>query len=214
MNTSMFRAIGLSFLVGALMTGPARAGNLVTNGSFEQPVVTDPHGWDIFDVIPGWQLARGAKIELQRGYAGWLPADADQLLELDSDLDGPGGDMNGEPASSAVFQDLVTVVGQQYELTFAFSPRPGVANNVLEIQWDGAVVDTLSADGSGLSNTDWQYYTYYLTATAETTRLEFGDLSVSDSLGTFIDDVSVVPEPASVMLILGGAAALLRKRPS
>jgi hypothetical protein len=213
MKANTLPTIALGIFVGIMTTGIAAADDIVLNGSFELPAVDNPENWDIFDSIPGWGLLRGPKIELQRGVNGWLPADGDQYIELDSDLDGPGGGMHGEPASSAVFQDLVTSVGQEYELTFAFSPRPGVADNALEIKWDGTVVDTLSADGTGLSNTDWQYYSYELTAAAELSRLEFGDLSVSDSLGTFVDDVSVVavPEPASLCVLLTAAALLLRR---
>ena len=145
---------------------------------------------------------------------GWLPAEGQQYIELDSDIDGPGGPLHGEAASSAVYQDLPTVVGLVYELTFAFSPRPGVADNALDISWGGAPVDVLTANGSGRSNTVWQYHTYQLTATSDSTRLEFGDASASDSLGTFLDDVSVVvvPEPAGLILLTGGLVLALRRR--
>lgn len=203
-------------LLAACLAGPlaAHAENIVQNGGFELPIVTDPHNWDIFEEISGWQLVRGENIELHRGVNGWLPAEGAQYLELDSDFDGPGGSMSGEPASSAVFQDLPTQVGCLYDLTFAFSPRPGVSDNTLEIKWDGEIVDVLTADGTGLCNTNWQYYTYRLTAGSESSRLEFGDLSVSDSLGTFVDDVSVtfVPEPLSAILLACGVVSLCQRK--
>ncbi|MBU0638632.1 MAG: DUF642 domain-containing protein [Planctomycetes bacterium] len=204
----------LAMILG-LLTTTAYADNLVVNGSFEEPVVDHTAQWNIYQIIPGWQIERGPSIELQRGVYGWQPAVGDQWLELDSDIDGPNGSMHGEDASTAVFQNLDTVVGQDYELSFAFSPRPGVSDNVLEITWDGQVLDTLTADGSGLCNTDWQYYTYAVTATADTTVLGFGDRSVSDSLGTFVDDVSVVvPEPASLILLTIGLIVAARRQAS
>ncbi len=213
MKTTSISKFGLAAIVALSVVGSADA-DIVFNGSFEQTVVNNGGTWDIFPSIPGWQLSRGPGIELQRGVSGWLAAEGAQYIELDSDIDGPGGPLHGEDASSAVYQDLATVAGQIYELTFAFSPRPGVADNALEIKWGGAPVDVLTADGSGRGNTAWQYHTYQLTAPSDSTRLEFGDLSVSDSLGTFVDDVSVtvVPEPAGLALLTGGLVLGLRRR--
>lgn len=210
----LYRKLTLSLIATLVAAGTTLADNIIINGDFELPAVTDSHNWDIFTSIPGWQLCRGPSMELQRGVRGWDPAGGAQHLELDSDIDGPGGSLQGEDASSAIYQDLATEAGRFYELTFAFSPRPGVADNTLEILWDGSIIDTLTASGAGLSNTDWEYYTYDLSASSDLTRLEFGDRSVSDSLGTFIDDVSVrvVPEPASLLLLFSGA--ILRRRPA
>ncbi len=201
------------------IAGPAAlADNIVINGSFEQNAVTAQSGWDIFTTLPGWKLARGPSIELQRNVRGWAAADGQQYLELDTDIDGPLGSMSfsgDEDASSAVYQDVATTPGEQYELRFAFSPRPGVAGNDLEVKFDDIVIDTLTADGSSLSNTDWQYFTYTVTATSDSTRLEFGDVGPSDSLGTFIDNVSlvaIVPEPAGLLLLTGGVLLASRRR--
>ena len=38
----------------------------------------------------------------------------------------------------------------------------------------------------------WQYFTYPVTATASTTRLQFDDVSSNDSLGTYIDSATLV----------------------
>lgn len=200
----------------ALATGTiAQADSIVTNGSFEVTPVSVSTTWDIFDSIAGWKLVRGPKIEVQRNVRGWQSADGDQYLELDGDIDGPGGTLGYEDASSAIYQDLVTEPGQTYLLTFAFSPRPGVADNALEIRWDGTLLGTLRADGSGLSTTNWAYFTYEVSTASAATRLEFGDVSASDSLGTFLDDVTVsaVPEPTSLMLLIGGVMFALRRRP-
>ena len=217
MHANSHSRIGLGIIVSliAVCTAGADIINIVENSSFETPEISNGRHWNIFASIPGWQLSRGPAIEIQRGVNGWAAADGAQLLELDADIDGPGGGMHGEDASTAIFQDLNTLAGQDYQLTFAFSPRPGVADNALEILWDGQLVDTLSADGRGLSNTDWSYHTYILPATDVTTRLEFGDLSESNSLGTFIDDISVtahIPEPASLVLLAMGSLPLLHKR--
>lgn len=208
-----FVALALSTAM-TCTVGSTLAGNIVFNGSFEDPVVTNGAKWDIFTPgIPGWTISRGPSIELHRGVNGWLPAEGSQYLELDSDIDGPGGAMNGDDASFAIYQDISTLPGVWYDLEFAFSPRPGVSDNVLEVWWGGSLIDTIAASGVGLSNTQWTYYTYQVQASGTTTRLEFGDAGVSDSLGTFLDDVRVVPEPASIaFLAIVGAIAVGRRR--
>jgi hypothetical protein len=217
----MVRGISLRFGIVLCMTVAAAAvahadiNNLVINGSFEDATIAQGGQWDIFTSLTGWGVARGPALEVQRGVEAWVPAGGQQYVELDSDVDGPNGTITHDNASSAIFQDIVTLPGREYELRFAFSPRPGVADNALEVKWNGVVLDTLHADGTGLSNTSWTYHTYVVPADLAQTRLEFGDRSASDSLGTFVDDVSVfvvVPEPAGILMLVGGVATLLRRR--
>lgn len=201
---TLFLATLMTFNV---MPASAQPINIVVNGSFEQPLVTTTQHWDIYtsEEIPGWYVEwmlgtdtypDDAYIELQKTGgeipSGWTAAEGDQWAELDSDWDGPGGGLSGEPASIRIYQDLTTAPGVTYTLRFAFSPRPGVADNKLQVKWAGEVVDTISADGSGLTSTDWRYYEYNVAASGTTTRLEFADLSNPDSLGTFLDDVSII----------------------
>jgi len=154
------------------MVQPAIAAeeNLVVNGSFESG-------------SSGWQLFAGPSIEVQVGQAG-NPYSGTKLVELDS------------TAVSGIYQDLPTQVGRTYKLTFAFSPRPGVEDNKLNVRWGDTVVAQLAKSGAGLSNTQWQIYTYDLKATSPSTRLSFDDLNErSDSLGAYIDAVSLVAKP-------------------
>jgi hypothetical protein len=190
--------------------------DIVTNGSFENADLGS-RSWAIFPSIEGWNVLAGSEsvvrngivgIEVQRNAAG-SPFDGTNLVELDS---------NG---NTGIFQDLATQVGKKYKLEFAFSPRPGIAENLLNIKWGDQLVASLSASGTGLSNTNWQTFSYDLIAKSATTRLSFDNFgSNSDSFGTYIDAVRVthvtaVPEPASIMGLLAfGAfgATSLRKR--
>ena len=193
----LFSVLFLSFATLSL-----RASNIVVNGSFEDPAL--PNGsWSLFTTIPGWSLASGPYIEVQNHVTG-DPYDGNQFVELDS------------TAESAIFQDLSTVAGVQYYLSFAFSARPGVPVNIMGVSWDGSPVTTVSADGSALSNTSWTVYSFTVAATQSTTRLQFSGLGPSDGLGEYLDAVSVqqTPEPSSIMLCFGGllfAAAKYRK---
>ena len=171
----------------------ASGNNIVLNGGFENPFLP-ADSFAYFSSIPGWQLAFGNAVEIQSGIAGAPYQDA-QFAELDS------------TASSGIYQDLATIPGAQYDLSFAFSPRPGIPSiqNQLQVLWGGEVIATIGpAGGTDLQNTVWTVYNYELTAHGESTRLEFADMGPSDSFGTYIDAISVitaVPEPASFALI-------------
>jgi hypothetical protein len=179
----------------------------VVNGDFEAPVVGASQGWDIYDSgytglgwtvewrsdVPatwgGWDRPNPAHLELHRGVNNWQPYDGDQHAELDTDWNDHVGSLNNEPASVKIYQDLATCPGETYVLTYAWSPRPGHADNSIEVYWDGNLIATHS--GSGGSNTTWAAPSHNVTATDYTTRLEFVETGTNNSLGMFLDAVSV-----------------------
>jgi hypothetical protein len=148
-----------------------------------------------------------ANVELQHNVQGWVPAEGSQYAELDTDWDGPGGSINGEPATVKIYQDIRTIPGDTYTISFYFSPRPDTdaSNNILEVKAGSNVIATISAPGS--SSLNWTLYTYNFTATNNVTRLQFADLGTPDSLGVFLDGVSlrcvtIIPPTAAVHPIL------------
>ena len=195
----------LNVALNAMPVQTSNSGNIVVNGGFEEPVVEHTAKWDIYSSmeIPGWSVEwmpgpgtyegytrpSDAYIELQRRVFGWTAIEGCQWAELGSDWDGPDSGLRFEPASIRIYQDLVTVPGEQYNLKFYFSPRPNtdISENVLRVTWDGTEVDTISLAGG--SDNIWTYYTYTLTATGYITRLEFADMGINNALGTFLDDV-------------------------
>jgi len=208
MKKIIFAAVSSAILLSAL---PALAETeLIANGGFEEPIVGAPEQWDIYitSEVPGWNIEwrpdipteynrfqrPDPKLELHAGVNGWLASEGGQYAELDTDWDGPGGSLNNEPASVKIYQDIPTADGEEYTLSFSFSPRPGTpaGDNVLEIWWDGVMVDSISRAGN--SQTDWSDHQYVLTATGPTTRVAFVDMGTANSLGTFLDDVSVIYE--------------------
>jgi hypothetical protein len=208
----IFWSLGLGLSLG--IAAPGLAANLVLNGSFEE-IALPNNTWTVFPwsppaplphnltSIPGWNLAPGSRIEIQRYVAG-SPAAGFQLLELDADFTQKG----------SIYQDILTEPNQTYLLKFAFSPRPstGISDNILQIKWGNQIVDTLSENGIGLLDTVWKYYTYKLPATSNTTRLEFSDRGTPNHVGTYIDDVTVesepVPEPTTVLGTLAFGAVV------
>lgn len=180
---------------------------LITNGSFEDPIVEAPLNWDIFlsTNVPGW-IAEWVSLipaeylgyprpvetylELHRNVLG--PAsDLEQYAELDTDWNDHEGTLSGEPASVKINQEIDTIPGETYKITYDFSPRPGTGsdNNILDLLIDGTSVKTVSGANAG-SQTSWVSYDYSFVATGETTVVQFADLGLQDSLGTFIDNVS------------------------
>jgi hypothetical protein len=175
----------------------------LVNGDFESPVVNQPtYKWDIFPSGTtglGWIVEWAgdytgaptpAYLELHRGVNGWTSYDGNQHAELDTDWQGVGS-AGGEKASVRIYQDLQTCPDQDYTLTFFYSPRPAHDDNVLAVYWDGGLVETYLADGSGNSNTVWTEVTLDVTASGLTTRLEFIEAGNPDSYGMFLDAVSV-----------------------
>jgi hypothetical protein len=191
--------------------------NRIMNGDFETPVVVTQQGWDVFpDGTPGmeWQVEwrsdipasynsndkpENGHLELHRGVNGWLPYSGEQYAELDSDWDGPAGSLVNEPASVVIFQHVETAIGQEYSLSYAFSPRPGAgsADNQLRVLINDVEVDLHIADGTENTNTEWTVYSFSFVATEELTKVAFEDAGTANSIGTFIDDVTlncVMPE--------------------
>jgi hypothetical protein len=181
--------------------------NLVADGGFEDPVVANAAKWDIFpSPVNGWQVdwrdagptsfgsqtrPETPNLELHRNVLG--PAsEGQQYAELDSDWGGPSDSGTGEPASISIYQSIATVAGAHYKLHFAFSPRPNTAanENDLQVKWDGGVVYDSGAVAGGGANV-WTAHDVDVVGTGSPVELRFTDLGAADSLGTFLDDVSV-----------------------
>lgn len=172
--------------------------NLFTNGGFEEPIVTNGQGWDIYndgEEDLGWDVAWNgafadapatAKLELQKQSAlGFAPYELLQYAELDADW----GYAQNEQASVVISQDIPTIVGNEYEISYAFSARPGTSagENILEVLVNGDVYDVQGPVAGG----GWQKYTVNFVATGESTTISFRDAGTPNSVGTFLDDVSV-----------------------
>lgn len=190
--------VAVAVIFGTVSLHPVTASpdNLVVNGDFEYPVVTASQKWDIYDSGTaglGWTVEWAgaysgapsiAKLELHRGVLG--PANTGfQYAELDTDW----GYANNEQASVKIYQDIETCVGGEYTLSYAWSPRPRHNNNGLKVYWGGILENTHS--GSGSSNPVWHIETIENLTGNGLTRLEFIETANPDSLGMFLDSVSL-----------------------
>ena len=176
----------------------------IANGEFDIPTVTHPQKWDIFEneEVPGWtaewyggsssysgQDRPSPKIEIHAGVNNWAPVD-NPYVELDSDWVGPDGNLNNEPASTTLSQQVPTIPGYQYTLSWKHSPRPKHNNNHLQVKVNGGEVFN-SGILSGSSGINWVTETHTFTANSDLTTISFTELGKADSFGMFLDDVSL-----------------------
>jgi hypothetical protein len=168
--------------------------NLLVNGSFEYPdYPMDSHLYDS-DAITGWIIVAG-DMEI----TSWYSADGDQNIELEGN--GPSG---------IIEQTFSTAIGTLYAYSFAYSDNPyhhladtarvdllDSLNNVIESQ----VVTGPGANST--SDVQWQTANGSFTATSTETTIRFTALNSNSvgGVGVCIDDVQVIPEPASTQLI-------------
>lgn len=165
--------------------------NLIVNGGFETPVVTDNGG--TYQLYPNatqtsWTVESGPGLEIQRNSVAGAPHNGVQLAELDS------------TASSSISQTITTVAGGKYRLHFWHSPRPNNPANDNAIAFTIQVVsptstiftDIVEASSAGGSNTVWTEYVYDFIAVSTSTKIIFTDAgSLSNTYGGYLDDVSM-----------------------
>lgn len=162
-------------------TPPTLGANIVTNNSFENNAIA-ANNWGLVSNLPGWSPTIQSVIEVQKLSNLFGSAD-DGAAWVELDSVGNGG----------IIQNLPTTTGKDYQLSFAYSPRPNVASssNGIALYWGGQLIDTISRTGG--SSNSWQTYTYNVKANSATTSLEFRAVGSSNGVGGFLDDVKVQP---------------------
>jgi|GEM_PF-5788194 len=198
---TIITAVSIIIMLTMVLVGNAEVGN----NSFETPVVKTSQKWDIFDSgTPGleWEVEwyggatsyKGvprpevAKLEFHRGVLG-NAQDGAQYIELDTDWEGPGGSLNNEPASVKITQEVELIAGCSYSLNYYWSPRPKHGDNKMNVYIDDSVVNSHS--GSGGSSPIWNYEQVAFEASENLVEIGFAETGTADSLGMFLDNVSV-----------------------
>jgi hypothetical protein len=211
----------------AFSAAAASAASLLVNGDFEDTSGSVPGtglangmalgdlasgpgaAWDVFTEIPGWKSNRGPGIEVQTARTGIItPQSGGHYVELDSHT--------ARNTNSNMFQDLMLDKGK-YELSFWYSPRKdNPRTNRIRYSVNGGALLAGGVTGPQASNGTsvgiWTLFseTFLVAADATDVRLAFNARGIDDTLGGFIDSVSVsaVPLPAAGLLLMGGMGGL------
>ena len=164
------------------------APNLVVNGSFEANAV-DNDRWTTFAAsqVPGWQSLNGERIEMwDSGHNGVASTDGTNHMELDYNR---GSNLDG------IYQDIQTVAGQTYQLTFDMRSRRSNFNSedeAVHVEWNG-----LALVGGGYratTNGEWTTITATVVGTGESDRILFRESAIpgaSNGLGPLLDNIAL-----------------------
>jgi hypothetical protein len=176
-----------------VVAAPAFAQNLLVNGSFEVPDY--PPGPNVNVPVTGWTVAPGPGFEVWDNFDG-PAADGAQHLELDVST------------CTTISQTIPTDGSTYYLIRFAFGARTFVADNRVEVLWNGQVVGSAAADGTSQSQIGWTYYSFQVLGGPGSSTLAIRNVDVCDGLGAMLDDVSVTARENIPMLGAGGLALL------
>ena len=221
----------LTFAASLFATSVALGQNLLINGSFEADGPTSALGITTVNssAISNWSLQTTAS---SSAYTVFLapslnepnPADGSHLLNI--------GGFGTTKGVGLLWQDFATIPGQTYDVAFSFGrgnndPTPTENVSVRASIFDiisgspsgGALsfIDSGSAPGTGTTGNLTQIG-FQFTATGNTSRLLFGDTSVSSGPSLHLDATSVafvvvpVPEPSVMLLAISSGALLLMRR--
>ena len=191
-------------LAAAVSLVPAAASaQLVQNGGFEDPVISDPCCNTVPpDSLPFWVATPNVNVVNgtfnNSGSPGPnLAYEGNQYL----DLVGQGG-------TGSITQILIpTVVGQGYTLTFAYSHNlfTQIASASASFSID-TLMGTVTHSTGDSTNLDWRIGGGTFTATGAFATLNFTNLTGGVNEGIFLDAVSLtaVPEPATWAMMLVG----------
>ena len=195
--------------------------NLIQNGGFEDISGSNAIGnygststWQIYSSIPDWDASRNMEIWTNNfivpAYEGF------NILELN----GHPGTGNG---AFSIFQSFATVVGQEYELSFAGRKRQDSTEefSVSVGTLVGTNLENLALDYDIDSHEfgTWTEFNYIFQATDILSTLRFTSLDrIDDTTGNLLDDVSIVsvPEPSIIALLAAGLFGIgfVRRRQS
>lgn len=185
----------LAFAAALLACASANATTIVSSSFDAVANAPGNGGFRIYaagTVVNGWTAGANG-IELQASAAG-TPFSGRNLVELDT------------TANSSMFLNLQPGT---YRVSYFYAPRPGVAaaSNIINLSFGNRLLETIT--GLGGSNTAWSQRTVDF-STQSSGALTFAAAGTSDSLGGYLDNVSVgaVPEPSTWLMLITGFALI------
>ncbi len=170
--------------------GSANA-NLIVNGGFEDATVTN--GWRYYDssVVTGWN---GDNLEIWDNFGRIGAFEGEKHAELNAHpYDG---------TAFTIFQSFDTVIGQSYDVSFAYGARKS-NKETFKVEFAG---NTVVLSDHTVNN--WSVFEQSFKATQTSTTLSFTSIVPgARTVGNFLDAISVetsvdVPEPSMVALFI------------
>ena len=226
MNTTSRLAAGIVF-AGLGLASAANAATVIFTDSFESP--TNTQNWQVYypsfgdPNADGWAVTGGTGIEIQRSGVTVQAHHGNQYVELDSDRNRGGSNTGG--TNSSMTRTLSLGPGA-YVLDWYYQPRTNGTNDngisvYLAAESEPLTTTLLgTADGTRANSNGWSLISYsFALATEGTYALTFAAIGRENTLGGFIDSVTLsqVPLPGGALLMGSVAAAygvLFRRRRS
>ena len=181
----------------------ASAAELILNGGFENPSVSNPCCNTVPpDSLSDWTVNSG-NVNVVNGTYGSSPFPTNLAFQGSQYLD-----LVGQGGIGSISQSFATVAGQVYTLSFAFAHNlfAGPLTASASFSVDG-LTGSVAHSGGSTSNLQWAIYTSNFTATGTSAILNFTNLTGGPNEGIFLDAVSVqnaVPEASTwAQLLLG-----------
>jgi len=198
------KTIIASLLLAVSASAFAAPVNLIQNGSFEKNSVSN-NSWAVLPSLDNWTLGSQG-MEVRNNVAG-SAQEGRNFLELDT------------YQNSWLSQDVATVAGGKYDLSFFYAARPGTGANTngIDVFWNGSLLKHVALDNY-TGNNQWLKFDLSMLATGGVSKLEFRAVGNSDGYGGSLDNVSlvsVVPEPGTLAIFglgLGMLGFSLRRR--
>jgi hypothetical protein len=131
--------------------------------------------------VLGWNNTAG-QVKLWKGRNGYVSGSGQTHMEVDVLISVP----------NSIYQDVATVAGATYDLSFLHSPRPGYGanSNRIEVWWNGALLGVFARTG-----TDWPIPAGILPVSwspAPATTVCGSRKSTPTSAAGFVDDVRLI----------------------
>jgi hypothetical protein len=205
-RATIFGLTASAFVLGA--AAPAFAGNLLTNGSFDDVACGLPYcnyGTVADFPVPagfGWSVPVN-NVDVVPGPGTWgTPADGRQMLDL-----------VGYGSTGAISQTVATTAGKHYVLTFQYANNPFSGTGSADVDVTGGsslLSDSVTHGGSSPSNLDWKSFYGTFVADGSSATLLFNETVGGGNGGVFLDDVSLsaAPEPTVWGMFVIGIGAL------